>query len=202
MCYMAATTTFRLSGGDRPRLDQLAEEMVCSRTDVLRLGMASLQRDPELRQQIRAENIARIFLKSLRTQYGDNAVLELTDGSDDNWKLANEPIDREIIDVDVRRVGDRLVMDLLDPSSGVAISNVSSWTDDDGARHVVVPLNQLWVYSANGVVGEPKTRQLYDGRTVVQIPEDDGTVKHVVLDNEGNSRILDPGEVPAAAFNK
>jgi hypothetical protein len=197
------TTTFRLPDRDRRRLDQLAEEMVCSRTDVLRLGVVALQRDPELRKQIRADNIARTFLKSLRAQYGDNSVLELTDGPDDpNWKLAGAPIDREILDVTVKRVGDRFVMDLFDPSSGVAIHNALSWTDDDGARHAVVRLDQLWVYSASGVVGEPKTRQLYDGRTVVQVDEDDGSVKHIILDNEGNSRVLEPGEVPAAAFSE
>ena len=176
--------------------------MVCSRTDVLRLGVAALQRDPELRKQIKADNIARAFLRSLRTQYGDNAELELADGPDDpHWKLAGEPIDRDTVDVVVKRVGDRFVMDLVDPSSGVAIHNALSWTDDDGVGHVVVRLDQLWVYSASRVGGEPKTRQLYDGRTVVQIDEDDGSVKHIILDNEGNSRVLAPGEVPAAAFS-
>jgi hypothetical protein len=199
---MTTTTTFRLPERDRRRLDRLAEEMVCSRTDVLRLGVAALQRDPSLRKQIKADNIARAFLKSLRAQYGNNAVLELSDGPDDpNWKLAGEPIDTSVLDVLVKRVGDGFVMDLVDPASGVAIHNAMSWTEGDGSRHVVVRLDQLWVYSTSAVAGEPKTRQLYDGRTVVQIEEDDGTVKHIILDHEGNSRVLEPDEVPAAAFS-
>jgi hypothetical protein len=195
------TTTFRLSSADRRVLDQLADELVCSRTDVLRLGMAALQGDPRLRRHIRAENVARAFLKSLRTQYGDDAVLELVDGPDaPEWKLAGEPIDRTVIDVHVDRVGDRRVMSLLDPVSGVGISNVMRWTDADGAHHAVISLDRLWVQSRTDLVAEPKTRQLYDGRTVVQIAEDDGTLKHIVLDHEGNAHLLDPGEVPAAAF--
>lgn len=195
------TTTFRLSTADRGVLDQLADELVCSRTDVLRLGMAALQRDAQLREQVRAENVARVFLKSLRTQYGDQAVLELVAGPDDpQWKLAGEPIDRGVIDVHIDRVGDRHVMSLLDPASGVGISNVMTWTDNDDARHAVISLDRLWVQSRTDLVAEPKTRRLYDGRTVVQIAEDDGTLKHIVLDHEGDSRVLDPGEVPAAAF--
>jgi hypothetical protein len=197
-----STTTFRLSDGDRAVLDQLADELVCSRTDVVRLGLAALRRNAEERGHIRAENVARAFLKSLRTQYGDQAVLELVDGPNDpQWKLAGEPIDRTIVDVHVDRVGDRQVISLLDPVSGVGISNVMGWSDDDEARHVVISLDRLWVQSRTDLVAEPKTRQLYDGRTVVQIAEDDGTLKHIVLDHEGNSRVLDPGEVPVAAFS-
>ena len=76
------------------------------------------------------------------------------------------------------------------------------WPDENEMRHAVVPLDQLWVHSAGGVVAEPATRQLYDGRPVVQIAEDDGSVKHIVLDHNGDSHVLDLGEVPAAAFPK
>ena len=147
-----------------------------------RYGMAALARDPQVRAQIKAENVARIFLKSLRTQYGENAVLELVDGPDDkNWKLAGEPIDEEIVNVDVRRVEDRTVMNLIDPQTGVGISNVMTWTDEKDMRHAVVSLDQLWVHAAGGIVSDPATRQLYDGRVVVQIAEDDDSVKYVVL---------------------
>jgi predicted transcriptional regulator len=195
------TTTFRLSDRDRRRLDRLAEELVCSRTDVLRVGLAALIRDPQFRGQVRADNIARAFLKSLRTQYGENAVLELIDDGDSpGWKLAGEPINPQVIDIEVRRAGDCFVMDLIDPSSGVGISNAASWTEADGSRHAVVSLKSLWLHSASGVQIEPKARQLYDGRTIVQIEEDDGTLKHLVLDHQGNSRLLRAGEVPVAAF--
>lgn len=198
---MASTTTFRFGDRDRQRLERLAEELVCSRTDVLRVGLAALVRDPALRKQVRAENVARAFLKSLITQYGEKAVLELVDGADDpRWKLAGEPIDPQIVDVEVHRAGDHWVMNLIDPASGVGISNAYSWSDAEGSRHAVVPLKSLWLHSQSNVHIEPKARQLYDGRTIVQIEEDDGTLKHLVLDHEGNSRLLRDDEVPIAAF--
>ena len=163
--------------------------------------MAALRDDPELRTQIKADNLARSFLKSLRTVYGDNAVLELVDGPDDeNWRVAGQPLDPLIVDVMVKHQGDRWVLDLLDKASGVAIHNVMSWTDEDGYRHAVVPLRDLWVYSSRGAVGESKARQLYDGRTVVRIEEDDGAPRHLVIDNGGNAAPLAGSDVPAAAF--
>lgn len=202
MLQMATpTTTFRLSDRERGQLERLANELVCSRSDVLRHGMAALRDDPDLRRQIKADNLARAFLKNLRTQYGDDATIELVDGPDDpNWKLAGEPLDRQVVDVMVERQGDRWVLDLLDKATGVAIHNVMSWSDEDGYRHAVVPLRDLWVYSSKGAIGEPKTRQLYDGRTVVQIEEDDGSVRHLAIDSRGGVAPLSGGDVPAAAF--
>ena len=195
------TTTFRLNDRERRQLERLADDLVCSRSDVLRHGMAALRDDPELRTQIKADNVARSFLKSLRTIYGDNAVLELVDGPDDeNWRVAGEPLDPLVVDVMVKHQGDRWVLDLLDKATGVAIHNVMSWTDEDGYRHAVVPLRDLWVYSSRGAVGEPKARQLYDGRTVVRIEEDDGAPRHLVIDNGGNASPLAGDDVPAAAF--
>jgi hypothetical protein len=197
------TTTFRLTSRERVQLDRLANELVCSRTDVLRLGMAVLRSDTTgLIKQVKAENLARAFLKSLITQYGENAVLELSDGPEDShWRLAGEPLDDQLLDVIVKRQGDRFVMDLVDKANGVAIHNVQAWEDEEGYRHAVVPLRSLWVYSSQGVGSEPKARQSYDGRTVVQIEEDDGSVRYLVIDNEGNSAPLEPGDVPAAAFS-
>src|SRR5687768_2906614 len=196
-----STTTFRLSDRERRQLERLADELVCSRSDVLRYGVAALRDDPELRQQIKAENLARAFLQSLRTQYGDSATIELVDGPEDlNWRLAGEPLDPQVIDVIVERQGDRWVLDLVDKATGVAIHNAMSWTDDDGYRHAVVPLRDLWVYSAKGAIGEPKTRELWDGRVVVQIEEDDGSVRHLAIDNRGGTAPLTGNDVPAAAF--
>jgi hypothetical protein len=194
------TTTFRLTSRERAQLDRLADELVCSRTDVLRYGMSALRKDRSGSVgQIRADNLARAFLKSLITQYGENAVLELKDGPDDpQWRLAGEPLDTEAVDAIVRRQGDRFVMDIVDKATGVGIHNVQSWEDEAGYRHAVVPLRDLWVYSSTRVSGEPKTRQLYDGRTVVQIQEDDGSFRHVAIDDQGNSSPLEPGDVPAA----
>jgi hypothetical protein len=162
--------------------------------------MAALHRDRSgLVGQIRADNLARAFLKSLITQYGENAVIELKDGPEDpHWRLAGEPLDREVLDVVVRQQGDRFVMDLVAKATGVGIRNVQSWEDEDGYRHAVVPLRDLWVYSPTRVSGEPQTRRLYDGRTVVQFQEDDGSLRHVAIDDRGNSAPLEPGDVPAA----
>jgi hypothetical protein len=198
------TTTFRLTSRERAQLDQLADELVCSRTDVFRYGMAALRDDDSGRtSQIRADNLARAFLKSLITQYGENAVLELKDGPEDpHWRLAGEPLDRDVLDVRVRHQGDRFVMDLVAKATGVAIHNVQAWEDKDGFCHAVVPLRDLWVYSSTGVASEPKTRQLYDGRTVVQFQEDDGSLRYLAIDDQGNASQLDPKDVPAAAFSE
>ncbi len=195
------TTTFRLTARERVQLERLADELVCSRSDVLRYGMAALREDPGVRQQIKADNLARSFLKSLQTQYGEDATIELVDTpGDPNWRLAGEPLDPKAIDAIVERQGDRWVLDLVDKASGVAIHNVMSWADEEGRRHAVVPLRDLWVYSSRGSIGEPSTRQLQDGRTIVQIEEDDGSLRHLAIDNEGGTAALKTGDVPAAAF--
>jgi hypothetical protein len=195
------TTTFRLSAAERRQLERLADELVCSRSDVLRYGMAALRDDPGLRQQIKADNLARTFLKSLRTQYGDDATLELVDGPEDShWRLAGEPLDDQPVDVLVERQGDRWILDLVDEVTGVAIHNIMSWEDEEGHRHAVVSLRDLWVHTSHGAIGEPRTRQLYDGRTVVQIEEDDGSVRHLAIDNRGNSALVREEDVPLAAF--
>jgi hypothetical protein len=164
--------------------------------------MALLRRDDSgLITQIRADSLARAFLKSLITQYGENAVIELTDGPDDpHWRLAGEPLDSEALDVIVRRQGDRFVMDLVDKATGVAIHNVQSWQDEDGSRHAVVPLRDLWVYSSMRASSEPTTRQLFDGRTIVQFQEDDGSIRRVIIDDQGNSSPLHPEDAPTATF--
>lgn len=119
-------------------------------------------------------------------------MLELFDAaSDPKWKLAGEPIDPGIVDVHVHRVGDRHVMSLLDPQSGVGIER-----DDVDRRRRRLSRSGIAGPSVGAVTHRPghraSTRQLYDGRIVVQISEDDGMLKHIVLDHEGNSRVLDP----------
>lgn len=196
------TTTFRLAQRERRQLDRLADELVCSRTDVLRYGMAALANDDTgLTSQIRADNLARTFLKGLVTQYGEDAVIELADGPEDpHWRLAGEPLDRDVVDVIVKRQGDRFVMDLVNRATGVAISNVQAWEDEEGFRHAVVPLRSLWVYSSHAATTEPSTRQLLDGRTLVQIEEDDGSLRHLLIDDQGNSVPVRPEELPSATF--
>jgi hypothetical protein len=91
-------------------------------------------------------------------------------------------------------------MDLVAKATGVGIHNVQSWEEEDGSRHSTVALRDLWVYSPTRVSSEAKTRQLFDGRTVVQFQEDDGSFRHLAIDDHGNSSPLDPEDVPAAAF--
>jgi hypothetical protein len=155
-----------------------------------------------LRRQIRADNLARAFLQSLRTQYGANAVLELIDGpGDPHWHLAGEPLDTSYLDVIVRPQGEHFVMDLIDVQDGVGIYNAQLWEDQDEVRHAMVPLSALWVYTSHALIGEPTTHMTYDGRTVVEIEEEDGPPRVIVLDHEGNSEpVKNPGlELPVAA---
>lgn len=195
------TTTVRLTEVDRARLQRLADELVCSRADALRLGMAALFINKPLRRQIRADNLAIAFLQSLRTQYGPNAVIELVDGPEDpQWQLAGKPLGETIVDVVERRQGDRWVLDLIDRSNGVVIRNALSWEDEDGHRHAVVALKDLWVHVQHRVTSEPRTRRTLDGRTVLELTEDDGTSRLLVIDDQGNSRPVDAGTDTAIAL--
>jgi Arc/MetJ-type ribon-helix-helix transcriptional regulator len=201
----SATTTFRLSYEDRRILDNLADRLLCSRSDVLRYALAALQDEPGRLDRIRSENRARVFVQNLRTQYGADAVLEVRDADPAdiaNWKVAGDPIDPEFLNVAVTQQGDRHVLDLVDPASKVRILNVDSWTDADGRRHAVIPLRRLWFTVSPGTTEVPQTRQLLDGRTVVRIADDDGAVRYLVIDGDGNSRRLGEDEVPIAAFGE
>jgi hypothetical protein len=102
----------------------------------------------------------------------------------------------------VRQQGDRFVMDLVAEAMGVGIQNVQTWKDEDGYRHAVVPLRDLWVYSSTKVSSEARTSQLYDGRTVVQFQEDDGSFRELAIDNQGNSSPVKTEDVPAAALRE
>jgi hypothetical protein len=93
-------------------------------------------------------------------------------------------------------------MDLVATAVGVGIHNVQSWEDENGYRHAVVPLRDLWVHSSTKVSNEAKTSQLYDGRTVVQFEEDDGSFRELAIDKEGNPSPLSTTDVPAAALRE
>lgn len=187
------TTTFRLTDRDRLQLSRLADELLCKRTDVLRLGMAALRESRPLRRQIKADNLARSFLQSLRAEYGEDAVIERVDGPGDlEWRLGGAPLDPSVVKVALTHRGERIVMDLIQPATGVGIHNVDSFENDQDARHAVVRLRDLWVHSAYAVIGEPTTRRTHDGRTIVSISEDDGSVRQLILDSEGRSQPLDP----------
>ena len=186
------TTAFRLTDYDKRQLDRLSNELGLSRTDVVRHGLAALRRDPELRKQIRAEQLAIAFLSRLRARYGERAQLRLVVGPDQPEPqpcVADEPVDHEEVDVRVRYEGDFAFVDLVDPSVGVGIWN-AYWTEIDDRKDVHILLKAIDLYLRLAPTDEPRTHRLGDGRTVLAVPQDDGTVTQLVLDAAGNSRLL------------
>lgn len=191
---VSPVTAFRFTPAELAQLDALGTDFLCNRTDVLRYAMAALRDNADLRSEIAAYSRARTFLQNLRTQYGENAVLELTDGIDDGWTLNGQPVDTNVLTPVVKPQGGRWVLHLLEgDGQGVGIKNVMSWEDEEAVRHAVVPLRDLWVHSKFGAIGEPKTSMLRDGRPVVRIEEDNGSVRHLAVGDDGSTTEI---EVP------
>lgn len=184
------TTTFRLTDRDRGKLDRLADELLCSRTDVVRHGIATLLRTPELRSQIKAEHLALAFLNRLRSARGDRATLGFRIGFDDpKPTIDDSPVDPDELAVVVRYENDFAFVDLVDPTTGVGIRN-AYWTEANDTKDVRLPLHSLGLYIRVTPTSEPQSQRLPDGRTVVTIEEDEGPVKHVVLAADGTSSLL------------
>lgn len=195
-CYgvrmVTPTTAFRLTDYDRHQLERLSDELGLSRTDVVRHGLAALRRDPALRKQIRAEQLAIAFLNRLRARYGEHTQLRLVVGPDQpepDPRIADEPLDWEELDVRVRYEGDFAFVDLVDPTVGVGIWN-AYWTEVGDHKDVRILLKAIDLYVRLAPTDEPRTHRLGDGRTVLAVPQDDGSVTQLVLDSEGNSRLL------------
>jgi hypothetical protein len=187
-----ATSAFRLTERDRRHLDWLVEETLLSRTDVIRLGLAELRRNPVLCRQIRAQQRAVAFVARLRASHGDHAQLALEVGPDHphpNPRIDDAPINPFEIRVLVRYENDHAFVDLVDPSDGIGIRN-AYWTDANDGKSVRIPLKAVDLYRRFAPAEEPRTYNLDDGRTVVAIPQDDGGVKQLVLDAQGNSSLL------------
>lgn len=89
----------------------------------------------------------------------------------------------------VRYEGNFTFVDLVDPTVGVGIWN-AYWTEIDERTDVHILLKAIDLYVRLPPTDEPRTHRLGDGRTVLAVPQDDGTVKQLVLDGEGNSRLL------------
>jgi hypothetical protein len=196
------TSAFRLTDRDRHHLDWLAEELHLSRTDVIRLGLAELRRNPGLRRQIQAEQLAVAFLARLRAAHGDRAQLAVAVGPDQpppEPRINGSPINPFDVRVDVRYDDDHAFVDLVDPSNNVGIRN-AYWTDATVGVDVWIPLKAVDLYRRFAPTEEPRTYSLDDGRTVLAIPQDDGTVKQLVLDAEGNSSLL-PADQRADRFD-
>ena len=186
------TSAFRLTNRDRRQLDRLADELLLSRTDVIRHGLAALRRDHALRRQILAEQLVLAFLARLRGRYGDRAQIAVDVGPDQpepSPRIAGEPIDPDEAQIDVRYEDGHAFIDLVDPTVGVAIRN-AYWTAADEGVNVRIPLKALGLYQRVVPTNEPRTHRLDDGRTVVAVPHDDGTVRQFVLDEQGNFALL------------
>ena len=151
------TSAFRLTDHDRRQLDRLADELLLSRTDVIRHGLAALRRDPGLRRQILAEQLAVAFLARLRARYGDHAQLAFDVGPDQpeaKPRIAGKPIDPAEARVHVRYADDHALVDLVDPTVGVAIRN-AYWTAADEGKDVRVPLMAIGLYRRITPTDEP-----------------------------------------------
>jgi hypothetical protein len=186
------TSAFRLTDRDRRQLDLLADELLLSRTDVIRHGLAALRGDHALRRQILAEQLVLAFLARLRGRYGDHAQIALDVGPDQpepNPRIGEEPVDPDEAQVEVRHEDDHAFIDLVDPTVGVAIRN-AYWTSTDEGVDVRIPLKAIGLYQRVVPTDEPRTHRMDDGRTVVAVPHDDGTVRQFVLDEQGNFALL------------
>lgn len=182
-------------------LNRLADELLCKRTDVLRLAMGALRQNRDLRLQIRADNAARAFLQALRDEYGPNAELRPSGrrGETPTWSLGGQPIDGDDLAVSLREQGGGFVIDLFQPKTNVAIHNAFAWDTEEELFLRGVTLADLWVHSPYATIGEPKASRTIGGHTVVDIEEDDGTVRQLVLDSKGIPRPLNTArDVPIA----
>lgn len=186
------TTGFRLTEYDRRSLEQLSEELVCSRTEVVRQGLAALRRDPALRRQIKAENLALAFLARLRDHYGQHSTLDLSVGGGrvpSTATIAGRPLDPAMARVEVREENGFAFIDLIDPNTNVGIRN-AYWTELDEAKDLRILLRAIDVYVRVAPTSEPAPHRLPDGRSAVTFEEDDGTIKRIILSPDGTSHLL------------
>lgn len=118
-------------------MDALAEELGCSRTDVIRTAIYLLrQRENEgFRKARRAENLAFAFRDRLVGEFGDGARLELELRGDG---LVDATIDGEELPEYAgvhTRPGEGVVhVDVFEPASDIAIANVAVLDHNPGSR--------------------------------------------------------------------
>jgi len=89
----------------------------------------------------------------------------------------------------VRYEGDHAFVDLVDPTVGVGIRN-AYWIEVDDSKDVHILLKAIDLYRRLAPLEEARTQSLEDGRTVLAVPQDDGSVKQLVLDANGRSSLL------------
>jgi hypothetical protein len=189
-----ATTTFRLTALDRRVLGALEEELGCSKTDIVRLGLAALRRDPNLRRQLRADRFAAAFLARLRDQHGRHAQVQVTLATDKparpRWLMSRvadgQPVDPADVQVEVRHEEDIFVVDLVDGHTGVGIRN-AWWTDSESDACIPLVGINFWQTAR---IDDPIVVTLPDQRQAVEIEQDDGSVKRYVLGSDGTMSLL------------
>ncbi len=190
------SVTFRLSTRERERLQHLCDDLALSTTDVVRLALSHLHRSPDVVAQAKAFSLASAFLDRLRAQYGRYAQLEFRPSQllAPTVTIDGEPISKA--KVEMREEGDQVHLDLIDPTSGIAIRNAHVFKRD---VHKFVALEALWVSSPIGLSEERDTRRLADGRIAVRLDDTDDATRErwAALDDEGRSSILDAAPVPA-----
>jgi len=82
------TTTFRLRPTELKQLTDLAEEMSCSKTDVLRLGLQELaSKDESWRRARKAESKAYAFIDRLKSEFGPLSRADFEFGADRSVRL-------------------------------------------------------------------------------------------------------------------
>jgi len=192
------TVTFRLLERERQTLDKLAEELVCSRTDVIRAGLRLLRKDDAFRKELKAVNLVKAFLGRLEEKYGPHADLrfEMPTAS---CKIGGKETDE--VDVRVRYEEPGTAgspanstrrtahFDLIDPQTGVGLFNAYV-TSADEENLVVIPLSAIYVPSPAPSVDERTSWRLPDGRMAVEVIGDDGSARRYVIDADGTSALL------------
>jgi hypothetical protein len=187
----------RLKPRELEQLDALADELKLNRTDTVRTALRALRQNPGLRRQALAESLARDFLERLREKYGVRAQLGFLIGQAGPPQptiyrrapgVDGQRIPPDEIAIELREGDDVIHVDLIDPMTGVVIRN-AYWTEAK-EHQVFVPLAALYVYAPLAIGAQREVVRLHDGRTAVEIEQEDGSLRRVVLDENGHSRLL------------
>jgi hypothetical protein len=192
----SSTSTIRSSDREKEARESLREEFEFHSTaDVHRLVLAFAVRNRvQLRRDLLAERLASAFLARLKERHGRHAQIHVSLGPESTcparWAASKGsrgevPFDPTEIEMRPRRADDLWFIDLVDPTTGVGITNVY-WGDAD---EFVFPLNAVHFWRT-AEIDEPEARRLRDGRTAIAVMQGDGTMIEHVVDADGNSHLL------------
>jgi len=110
------TTTFRLRPKELKQIADLAEDMECSKTDVVRLGLQELQKkDQEWRRARKAESKAYAFIDRINSEFEPRSRAEFLFSSDRSVRLLIDGEEPEGIRIELRDFGNGVLgVDLID----------------------------------------------------------------------------------------